>query len=1311
MKTHSTPIVSLRGLALLSAFAVGLLAGSALQAQTLAIPQNATYSGRVTASTPGNSAVSTLSTGSPIRVGDNPSNQEFAYMITFDVSSAIELLAEGATATLELETDSTFGSNGPAPASLHVSVLGAGPLPANNSELYAYENGTAPAAPLTVGAIPVQVPPAARRVLTFNLTDALAALTLGGTNTHIILIVRARDYSSGLWANNLADQLLFVTSGTRLIIDPAKGVKQDANYSGRVNTTTVPGGTIGNLVKVTSADEMIVGDNPSNQEFAYIMSFDLSEHLGAIADGAALTVSLTTNGVNGANGPAPVPPTVSFIGAGPQPTNNADLYDYENGGAVRVDLGSVPANPTGVQQTYTFNATAAVAGSTLGSSNPYAFFIVRCRDYTSALWSNGAADQTRFIFSRTRLMVDTAKRATQVDARSGRVNTANNAPGTSIGNFATATPIRVGDNPSNAEFAYLFTMDASAVVDEIAAGNPVTLVLGPDGTYGANGPAPAPITVSYLGNGPAPADNNAVYAYENSGGGRVDLGVIPANTLNKDYYFDLTSVLASADLSGGNNHLFFIARCRDYSDAKWSNSLADQTLFAKPRTQLKVYGQSLLIIPTTFSVTTQSSDDGTPFGYQDISGGVNAAKVLDLSAIPYLDYLVPTNSGAPAIKAHKAGGAFISASTVAALAATDNTDDFQVVFDWSDGDPTASANDYYGTATATGTASTTVTLETTVELAQDGPLTIIHWWNDPWNYGASGSLPGHVLTVERYNASDELVDVSQTVHTATSLPGYYTSVIKITRAAAGEYLVIRNTGHALGYTGTAVSGPKLAATFTVDTTSTADGVTPFGYQDVSGGVNALKVLNLSRAPFRDYLVARNTGSAGIQAQKAGGGFITASTVAALTGGADATGNTQVVFDWNDGTPAASGDDYYGVSRGATSGSSTATLSTRVDLIQDGPVQILHWWGDSWNYFGTATLPGHLLTVSRYNAANVLQDQFLAAYAGDGTPAWYTSVITVSRQAAGDYLVITNEGHGLFYAGTAVTGPKPATLFEVETTSAGNGGFGWQAKSAPGFPAYQIDVSGPGWVDYRIAKNSGSVAPWTRAKKIDGPYLTATTLDTFSGGANNTDPWQVVFAWSDGTPTLSASNYYGVTWTGWSNTTESVLQTRVDLVDDERVTVYHWWNDGWNYNNPAVLLGHILNVTLYDALDDVVDSFEAVYPSGYYTTEIRVARQNPGDYLVITNTGHNIGYRATAVRKAPAPGAVFVAPAGADMEISFMSENGVSYRVQVSRGSLSAWEDLAGPQAGTGGLLTFTDVGGKPAAGQKVFYRVIAEFAE
>ncbi|MGC9452097.1 MAG: hypothetical protein ACP5I4_11690 [Oceanipulchritudo sp.] len=1305
MKTSFTLIPKLRGLACLSALAVGLLATPVLHAQTLVIPQNATYSGRVTAATVGNSAVSTLSTGSPVRVGDNPSNQEFAYMITFDMSSALELLAEDATVTLELETDSLFGANGPAPASLQVSILGAGPLPANTGELYAYETGTAPAAPLTVSAIPVQLPPAARRVLSFNLTDALAALTLDGTNDHIVMIVRARDYSSGLWSNSLADQLLFVTSGTRLIVDPAKGVKQDANFSGRVNTTAGPGTTVGNLAK---GDEMIVGDNPSNQEFVYIMSFDLGEQLGAIADGAALTLSLTTNGVNGANGPAPVPPTVSFIGAGPLPTDNGVLYAYENGGAVRVDLGTVPANPTGVQQTYTFSATAAIASSTLDASNSYAFFIVRCRDYTSALWTNGAADQTRFTSLRTRLMVDTAKRATQVDNRSGRVNTGTSDFGGAIGNLATASPIRVGDNPTPQEFAYIITMDASAVAGEIEAGNPVTLVLGPDGTYGANGPAPVAISVDYLGNGPAPADTGAVYAYENSGT-PVNLGSIPNNTLNKDYYFDMTSALASADLSGGDDHLFFIARCRpaDYTDPKWTNALADQTLFAKPRTQLKIYGESLLIIPTTFSVTTQSSDDGTPFGYQDVSGGVDDAKVLNLSAIPYLDYLVPTNSGAPAIQAQKATGAFITASTVADLDATSTADTDQVAFDWSDGDPTASGDNYYGTATATGTAATTVTLETRVDLAQDGPLTVTHWWNDPWDYGASGSLPGHVLTIERYNALDELVDVSQTVHTASTVPGYYTGKIRITRDAAGDYLIIRNTGHALGYSGTAVSGPSLADTFSVTTATTADGDTPFGYQDVSGGVDALEVIDLSRAPFLDYLVASNATSAGVETIKSGAGFITSTTVASLTGGADAADATQVVFDWSDGDPVASGDDYYGVSRGAASGAATETLTTRVDLLQDGLLEIVHWWGDSHDYFGTATLPGHLLTVSLYDAGNVLQDQFVAAYAGDGSPAYYTSVIAVSRQAAGDYVVITNEGHGLTYSGTAVAGPKLASGISVTTTAAADGGFGWQSKSDPGFPGDPINVSGPGWADYLLPKNSGSVAPWTRAQKIGGAYLTASTIDSFTGGANNSDNLQVVFEWSDGTPTLAATDYYGVTWTGWDNTTESTLATRVELPDDNTVTVFHWWNDGWNYSSPSILLGHIINVTLYDAFDTPVDSFEAVYPGGFYTTIVAAARQDPGDYLVIKNTGHNIGYRGTAVQQATAPETVSIVPLGNDMEISFMSLPGLSYSIEVSYGNLGGWTLLDGPEPGTGGVLTFLHSGGKPAAGARVFYRIIA----
>jgi hypothetical protein len=1212
-----------------------LLLGATASAQTLDLKPVGSLTGRVaTANALPGTAVSNLAAGAVMLVGDNPSNAEFAYLMTFDLSNALGLLQDGATVTLELETNGEYGANGPAPAAVSVELLGAG-MPSNTGELYVFENDSTAETRAVLGTIAADAP---RSVFRFELNAALAQLAVDAANPLIVLSARVRDTTSAVWSNGAADQLRFLSSGTRLIIDPVISVAQDGGNSGRVDTTGSgqAGGALGNMA---SGAVMLVGDRPDNQEFAYLMAFDLTQQLGLLADGASLALSLSTNGEFGANGPAAVAPTVSFLGFGPKPTDRGELYAYENSATAetRIDLGTIPADTSAA--TFNFSMADVLTNAAPDAASPYAFLIVRVRDYSSELWSNGAADQTRLLTNSSKLLVDPAKQAPMVAARSGRVDTTGaGMAGGAIGNLASGPLMLVGDRPDNQEFAFIMTFDASAQLGSIAEGNPVTMVLGPNGQYGANGPAPVDLNVDFLGAGPLPADNGALYAYENAGTveSRVTVGTIPAGTLNRDYYFDLTEVLATADISAENSHLIFIVRARDYSSELWSNGAADQTRFDTARTALKVYGGGSTLIPVTFAVETQHGAEGIPFGYQDLSDGaaIDPARSLQLSGMPYIDYMVAANSGDAGIAAAKQGAAFISIADHAALTATSASAPWQAVFSWNDGEPGANASDHAGVSLGEGVGGEAVSIATRVDLLQDGTLSIYHWWQDRADYGTAGASSGHLLTIERYNASDELVDTAQNVFTGGEL-GYFTTVIRISRDAAGDYLIIRNSGRQVGYAATAVAGPQLAQSFAVQTLAAAGDSLPYGYQDLTGAeatVDPFAVINLSRAPVLDYLVPVAVGSPAVGAAKQGATFIHSTTLDSITGSASADHPLAVVFNWNDGEPQATADDYRASIQSTADGSATVELLTRVDLLQDGPLQIQHWWSDSWDYVANpALLSGHTLRVSLYDADGVLKDEFAAVY-GDAGLGVYATVIDISREADGDYLMIHNRGHQLGYSGTLVAGPKLAQRIHVDTQVVGGGNvpFGYQNFTSEENidPEWIIDLSSSEFVDYMIPKRSG--APGIRAKKIDAPFLTQTTVESFTGGTNSSDAWQVVFAWSDATPTLAFSGFYGVSWSGWDNTIEQTLLTRVDLATSQPVTIYHWWNDGWNYANPSMLPGQILNVSLYNAADELIDVYEAVYGSGYHTSIIGVTRSAPGDYLLITNTGHNVGYKGTAV---------------------------------------------------------------------------------
>lgn len=228
---------------------------------------------------------------------------------------------------------------------------------------------------------------------------------------------------------------------------------------------------------------------------------------------------------------------------------------------------------------------------------------------------------------------------------------------------------------------------------------------------------------------------------------------------------------------------------------------------------------------------------------------------------------------------------------------------------------------------------------------------------------------------------------------------------------------------------------------------------PAGYQDVSDGIEASEVLNVSADPFVDYLIPNNSGSAGITAQKDGGMYITASNIDTF-GGANnliTPDILQVVFEWSDGTPLPFGSEFYGVTWGGWSADAVTTLTTRVDLASSEEVTVYHWFNDGWNYAdgGHSVLSGHVLTITQYTAGGTEVASETTTIPSGGAEDFFgdhrmfcSSIITATATAAGDYLIITNEGGNVGYKGTAV-----ALL-------GGSGGQTWNG----------YDVSPDGWVD-------------------------------------------------------------------------------------------------------------------------------------------------------------------------------------------------------------------------------------------------------
>jgi len=231
------------------------------------------------------------------------------------------------------------------------------------------------------------------------------------------------------------------------------------------------------------------------------------------------------------------------------------------------------------------------------------------------------------------------------------------------------------------------------------------------------------------------------------------------------------------------------------------------------------------------SVEVQSFRDGNiPLGYVDVSDGVDPGESINVSQDPFVDYLIPNNSGSVGIAAQKETGAYITESTVGALSGgankLTNPDLYHVVFEWEDGFPLPFGSEHYGVSWGGWNNTAVETLTTRINLATDQPIRVYHWFNDGWDYSNHTVLDGHNLTVTHYNAGGSVIDEVLTVLPsggAEAIFGdhrqFYTAIIDVTRTAEGDYVVITNEGGNVGYKGTAVSlegGPVDPEPFVLD---------------------------------------------------------------------------------------------------------------------------------------------------------------------------------------------------------------------------------------------------------------------------------------------------------------------------------------------------------------------------------------------------------------------------------------------------------------------------------------------------------------
>jgi len=263
-------------------------------------------------------------------------------------------------------------------------------------------------------------------------------------------------------------------------------------------------------------------------------------------------------------------------------------------------------------------------------------------------------------------------------------------------------------------------------------------------------------------------------------------------------------------------------------------------------------------------------------------------------------------------------------------------------------------------------------------------------------------------------------------------------------------MIMHKSQSILAIAGLFLAAASAQAAFTITIEDFSEGNIPYGYAYLLDGATNDEPLDLSAAPFIDYMVPNNQGSAGITAEKVGGQYFTSSTVAELPGGGanrlvSAADSFRPLFNWSDGDPLPFAEYYFGVSWGGFSVSEVATLETQITFPDASPVRVIHWFNDQWPYTTTGhnLLEGHRLTVTLFDGVGNIKHEEVRVLPGGGAEdvfgdgrQFYTGFIDVTGHAAGDILIIRNEGGNVGFEGAAVAvldapPPPPPPSLEYE----------------------------------------------------------------------------------------------------------------------------------------------------------------------------------------------------------------------------------------------------------------------------------------
>lgn len=249
---------------------------------------------------------------------------------------------------------------------------------------------------------------------------------------------------------------------------------------------------------------------------------------------------------------------------------------------------------------------------------------------------------------------------------------------------------------------------------------------------------------------------------------------------------------------------------------------------------------------------------------------------------------------------------------------------------------------------------------------------------------------------------------------------------------------------------------------------------------------------------------------------------------------------------------------------------------------------------------------------------------------------------------------------------------------------------WSQSTIPATPVGNSPVAGTTLdMGTPFTPFNGSTSKWMYTLEVAALGLTVSDVKSFQMDlrkrANANRVWFGILT--------------GNKWYFSQNTLVPTLDDEVDPADyyryrvpmDKMVEINQVWDNAssWGIDRTPSAADSVGPANL-DGTESI-DGFAILY-----TTWASLTGNMYIDNLAMTDEPVPAGY---------VPEVVMELPTESDIDLVFDATVGVSYQLERSLDAMSTWEPVGDPVEATSASLSFSDLGGQPAAGGKVFYRV------